>query len=228
MPIFPEIQDRLILAFPRSSNAVLLRAVQEGSFLADHLYEGESFLNNKIGRDLRGHIRRIGISNQIEKYCIRGDLPFVAEMKPMPKGSWHWLEITSTGAMAHVCRTEDTFRFPDEAESRQDIRLALQTNLLTWSQKDRDFSKIMRDIPKLYAWLTFRTAQDGRVSHLCWASPAADCDEWVAHINVAAEVAKSGADVVSIGATPDPKEALRLKDHVVQALEQGADKKTGA
>jgi hypothetical protein len=198
--------------------------------LADHLYEGESFLNNKVGRDLRGHIRRIGISNQIEKYCIRGDLPFVTEMKPMPKGPWHWLEIISTGALSHVCRTADVFKFPDEADSRQDIRLSLQTDLLTWSDKDIDFSKIIREIPKLYAWLTFRIGQDGKVSHLCWGSPAADCDEWVAHINVAAEVAKSGVEIAPDSALPDPKEKLRLKDHVAKALEKerGADKKTGA
>ena len=40
MPIIKEIQDRLTLAFPPSSNAALYRAVQEGSYLADHLYNG--------------------------------------------------------------------------------------------------------------------------------------------------------------------------------------------
>jgi hypothetical protein len=229
MPIIPEIQDRLILAFPRSSNAMLFRAVQEGSFLADHLYDGESFLNNKIGRDLRGHIRRIGISNQIEKYCTRGDLPFVTSMKPMPKGNWHWLEIISTGALAHVCRTEDVFKFPDEAESRQDLRLSIQPDLLVWTAgRERELGKIIAEIPKLYTWLTFRIAQDGRISHLCWASPAADNDEWLAHINVSDDIAKSGSAPPPPPTTPDPKESLRLKDHVAQALEQAADKKTGA
>ena len=28
-----------------------------------------------------------------------------------------------------------------------------------------------------YSWLTFRVGQDGRISHLCWASPAADRGE---------------------------------------------------
>ncbi len=163
MPIIEEIQDRLTLAFPLSSNVALYRAVQEGSYLADHLYKGKSFLINEIGRDLRGHIRRIGISHQIESYCARGDLPFVAIMKPMPKGNWHWLEICATGALAHVCRTEDVDKFPHEADSRQDIRLRLQTDLLNWREDERDFSKIIRDIPKLYAWLTFRIAQDGRL-----------------------------------------------------------------
>jgi hypothetical protein len=57
MPIVPEIQERLLTAFPRSSNVSLFRAVQEGCFLASHLIEGESFLNNSLGRDLHGHIR---------------------------------------------------------------------------------------------------------------------------------------------------------------------------
>ena len=43
MPIIPEIQDRLLLAFPKSANAQLARAVQEDSYLADHLFDGESF-----------------------------------------------------------------------------------------------------------------------------------------------------------------------------------------
>jgi len=202
--------------------------VQEGSYLANHLYEGESFLNNKIGRDLRGHVRRIGISHQIENYCTRGYLPFIASMKPMPKGNWHWLEIISTGALAHVCRTDDVFKFPDEADSRQDIRLALQTDLLTWTDKDKDLGRIIKEIPKLYAWMTFRIAQDGRVSHLCWGSPAADCDEWVAHINVAEEVAKTSEGSPAVSSVPDPKEKLRLKDRIAQALEHEADKKTGA
>jgi hypothetical protein len=135
MPIIPEIQDRLLLAFPKSANLQLARAVQEGSYLADHLFDGESFLNNQVGRDLRGHLRRVGIARQIELYCQRGDLPFITTMKPMPKGPWHWLEIKSTGAIAHVCRTDDVFAFPDEADSRQDVRLTLQTDLLSWSGK---------------------------------------------------------------------------------------------
>jgi hypothetical protein len=225
MPIIPEIQERLSLAFPRSSNALLLRAVQEGSYLADHLIGGESFLNSHIGRDMRGHIRRIGIAYQINRYCERGDLPFVSDIKPMPRGHWHWLEIIATGAIAHVCRTADVFKFPDEAESRQDLWLSLQPDLLSWMETPKSLGVIIREIPKLYAWLTFRIGQDGRVSHLCWGSPAADCDEWIAHINVAEEIAKTGEDSPPISAVPDPKDTLRLKDHVARALEKSDDKK---
>jgi hypothetical protein len=167
----------------------------------------------------------VGIARQIELYCQRGDLPFITTMKPMPKGRWHWLEIKSTGAIAHVCRTDDVFAFPDEADSRQDVRLTLQTDLLSWSGKDRPLGEIIRDIPQLYAWLTFRVGQDSRVSHLCWVSPAADCDEWVAHLNVLQAIETSGATIPVVSPIPDPKDKLRFKEHVAQALEKSADKK---
>lgn len=227
MPVIKEVQDRLTLAFPPSSNTALYRAVQEGSYLADHLYKGESFVNNNIGRDMRGHIRRVGISHQIENYCVRGDLPFLAAMKPMPKGNWHWLEICSTGALAHECRTEDVETFPYKADSRQDIRLRLQTDLLNWREEDRDLNKIIREIPKLYAWLIFRIAQDGRISHLCWASPAVDTDEYIDHINVLKELKESEAAKLEVSTVPDPKDALRLKDHIADAVARDAEKKVG-
>jgi hypothetical protein len=222
MPIIPEIQDRLVLAFPRSSYLSLSRAVQEGSYLADHLFEGESFLNNEVGQDIRGHVRRVGIAYQIHLYCQRGDLPFATTMKPMPKGRWHWLEIRSTGALAHVCRTDDPLSFPYEAESRQDIRLALQANL--FRPASADLGKIIKEVPQLYAWVTFRIGHDCRVSHLCCCSPAADKDDWIAHINVLDEIAKSGSALPEISSVPDPKEKLRLKDHIAMALEMSSDK----
>jgi hypothetical protein len=229
MPIISEIQDRLTLAFPHSFNKPLFRAVQEGSYLADHLFEGESFLKNAIGRDLRGHIRRVGICHQIQAYCARGDLPWHVTMQPMPKGIWHWLEILGTGALAHVCRTEDTDRFPVETDSRQDFRLRLQGDLLSYRPEDRDLGKIIGDIPKLYAWLTFRVAQDGRVSHLCWAAPAADIDEYIAHINVLKAIEEAGQDAPEVSTVPDPATSVRLKDHIARALERGdSEKKSGA
>jgi hypothetical protein len=143
MPIIPEVQERLLTAFPPSSNAALVRAVQEGIFLADQLFDGETFLGNAIGRDLRGHIRRAGVSFQIKKYCERGDLDFRAQEKEMPRGRWHWLEIQSTGAIAHICRTDDANSFPDETESRQDIRIKLQGDLFAWESEKTDFGKII-------------------------------------------------------------------------------------
>jgi hypothetical protein len=227
MPIIAEIQDRLQLAFPHSSNVPLLRAVREGVLLANSHYDDEnSFLNNRIGMDIRGHMRRIGISYQIDRYCTRGDLPFVTTVKPMPKGNWHWLEIKSTGAFAHLCRTDDVFKFPVEADSRQDLRLTYQKNL--FSAPGTSFGQLIKQIPQLYAWLTFKVGQDGTISHLCWASPAADSDEWLAHINVSRDVAESGATAEPTQSVPDPAEKLRFKKHIADALEPVADKNPGA
>jgi hypothetical protein len=154
-------------------------------------------------------------------------LPFVASMKPMPKGNWHWLEIVSTGALAHVCRTEDVDKFPYEADSRQDIRLRLQTDLLSWQDDKRELAKIIRDVPKLYAWLTFRVAQDGKISHLCWASPAVDTDEYIGHINVLEALEKTEASKTEVSTVPDPKDALRLKGHIADAIARDGEKKVG-
>jgi hypothetical protein len=149
-------------------------------------------------------------------------------MKPMPKGPWHWLEIIATGALAHVCRTNEIDAFPDEADSRQDVRLSVQKNLLNWFEKERPLGQIIVEIPQLYAWLTFRVGQDGRISHLCWKAPAADSDEWIGHLNVVEEIAKSGSEVFPVSSAPDPITKLRFKEEVARALEMGGDKKTGA
>jgi hypothetical protein len=226
MPIIAEAQERLLTAFPKSSNATLVRAVQEGVYLADNLYEGESFLGNMIGHDIRGHIRRVGVSYQIKRYCERGDLPFLAHEKPMPLGRWHWVEIQSTGAIAHICRTDDANSFPDETESRQDVRLRLQTDLFTWDSGKSDFGKIIRSIPTLYAWMTYRIGPGQQLSHLCWVSPAADVDEYVGHIDVLAQVAAVGP-VTPTPTTPDPKDKVKLKDHVAILLEKSQDIKSG-
>lgn len=227
MPIIPEIQDRLTLAFPRSADIPLFRAVQEGSYLADHLFEGEGFLNNAVGRDLRGHIRRIGIAHQIDLYCARGDLPYLAAMKPMPKGRWHWLEIMATGATAHVCRTDDVMAFPDEAESRQDARISIQGSLFTWMGTRKPVAAIIEEIPRLYAWMTFRVAQDGRLSHLCWGAPASDSDQYVGHINVLKQIAQAGTEAPVVSTVLDPKQKLRLRDHIEQALAKSDEKQAG-
>jgi hypothetical protein len=227
MPIVPEIQDRLLLAFPKSSYVGLYRAVQEGSFAAFHLIDGDRFLSGDLGRDLIGHVRRVCISHQINEYCDRGDLPFVTEIKRMPKGPLHWLEIGSTGAVAHVCRVPDEpFAFPDEAESRQDYRLSLQTDLESWlsTGETESLGKIIRMIPRLYAWLTFHAGNKGQIKRLSFGSPASDVNDWIGYINILDEIEKSGADLPDVPSVPEAKVALRLRDEVVAKLEE--DKKS--
>jgi len=221
MPIIPAIQDRLRLGFPKSGDEPLYRAVQQGCYLADHLFEGEPFLANLLGQDLRGHLRRVAISYQIDRYCNLGDLPWSTEMKPMPKGPWHWLEIKGTGSVAHVCRTEDKYAFPELADSRQDIRLELQTDLFNWMDR-KPIVTALEDIPRLYAWLTFGVAQDGQVSHLCWASPAPASDDYIGHIDILDEIRRSG-ETPPVSPRPDPRDKLRLKDFVAESLIKKTD-----
>jgi hypothetical protein len=205
----------------------LARAAHEGVLLADDLYGDGTILNNVLGRDLRGHIRRVGIAYRILEFCRRGDLPFSAEMTPMPRGRWHWLQIRATGVLAHACRTDDVFAFPDEAESRQDLRLALQPNLLSWSARDKSLGEIGKEIPELYAWLTYRVADDGNLCHLCWASPAPDDNQWLGHISVLREIDLAGRTPPPMPPVPDPKDKLRFKDHVQQTLGRANDKASG-
>nr|WP_281722284.1 hypothetical protein [Nitrosomonas nitrosa] len=226
MPSIPEIQTRLRAAFPQPTDLNLARAAREGVLLADDLYADGSFLNNAVGRDLRGHVRRVGIAYKIAESCKRGDLPFTAELKAMPKGHWHWLELRATGALAHMCRTEDVSSFPDEAESRQDVRLSIQPDLLSWFARDKSLAEIVSKVPELYAWLTYRVNEEGMFSHLCWASPAPDCDDWLAHISILKEIAKAETDAAAtVPPAPSAKDRLRFKDHIQQGLDQINDNK---
>ena len=146
----------------------------------------------------------------------------------MPHGPWHWLEISGTGAVAHVRRSGDVQDFPDEAHSRQDYRLSLQPDLLSWADDQKTIGQIISEIPKVYAWLTYRIAGDGRVSHLCWGAPAADSNDWLAHVNVLKAISEHGGEIPEVYPAPDPKEKLRFKEHVTEALEKSAEKDSRA
>lgn len=130
--------------------------------------------------------------------------------------------------MAHVCRTDDPLAFPADAESRQDARLALQADLLSWSPDAPLVGDILKDIPTLYAWLTLKAGKDGRLRHLCWASPAPDEDAWIAYRNVLEGVSLGDSGVDDAERTPDAAEKLKFKDHIADAIEnatkKGADK----
>ncbi|KAF0105948.1 MAG: Uncharacterized protein FD144_152 [Rhodospirillaceae bacterium] len=82
--------------------------------------------------------------------------------------------------------------------------------------------EVLDEIPVLYAWLTFSIAKDGRVSHLCWASPAADCNEYVGLIDVLEEIERSGGKIPAVDSTPDPKEKIRLRDRVAETFSKKA------
>src|SRR5258708_19984702 len=115
--------------------------------------------------------------------CAKGgDFPFSAEIVPMPRGSWHWLEIRSDNFKAHICRSDGPYDFPEETLSRQDSRLVNQNDL--FAENVVPISEALTKIPELYAWLTFSAEKNGILKHLFWAMPPADSVSWLPHSNV--------------------------------------------
>lgn len=219
-----EATARLRSAFPETIDLMLARTSQEGIWLADDLVANTPFLNNAIGNDLRGHFRRVGLMYQIHERCQRGDLPFDAQMKSMPHGNWHCLEILADGVWAHVCRTDSLFAFPEDTPNRQDSRLRSQLDLLSWEPGIVPFRQSIDEIPRIYAWLGFGAEKNGQLSHLFWGVPDAESDRWLGHEDILKGASISPV-VADSAEPPDPKTRLRFREHVEAALEKDADDK---
>lgn len=201
-------QNRLEAAFPAAADANIIRAVREGILLANGLMESEPMLRSLIGRDLLGHVRRAGILFRVHEMVAAGDLPFEAQMTPMPKGSWHWVELKSGEFTANLVKTDGPTAFPEDTPVRQDCRLANQMDLF---QPFVAFD----DRPRL-AWLMFGVGEEGQPSHLCWGMPSARSEEWLARVNILRRWKEGGEPVAQ---TPPPKPmCLRFKEHIEAAI----------
>lgn len=224
------LQRLLEVAFPADTDAAVVRAVSEGVALADDLIDNTRILRNAAGNDLRGHIRRAGIMFRLRDLCERDDLPFTAEIVPMPHGPWHWLEIRHRNFLAHVCRTTSPSAFPDDTLSRQDARLRNQGDLFAPQPADR--GDVIVSIREFYAWLTFGVGPQGVLEHLCWAMPPADDGDWLAfrdilhRASVAAPTQPAEANTQEEMPPINPTSAelpeglnLRFQEHIEQALE---------
>ena len=211
------IQQRLRSAFPEKSDPLTSRAVREGILLADDLIDTNEILKTLIGKDLRGHVRRAGVMMKLHDFCASGDLPFGAEFKRMPIGSWHFLELKSGAVTAHVHKTESAGAFPKDTPTRQLERVTNQPDLFA-DENVVPFSQIMGEGP-FNAWLTFGAGEGGKCGHITWRVPASDDDDWLASIDVLQSAAKSIATPPS-EKTPSPKEKMRFKDHVEAAIER--------
>jgi hypothetical protein len=211
-----EFQKRLEAAFQPAADGETIRGVSEGILLADDVIENTPILRHAGGRDLRGHIRRAGIIFRFHDLCERGDLPFSAEIVPMPHGSWHWLEIRSDKFKAHICRSDGPYDFPEETLSRQDSRLVNQTDL--FAENVVPISEALVKISELYAWLTFSAEKNGILKHLCWAMPPADSGSWLAHINVLKRVEQTVVQEGRPVEEPTKIIKLRFRDHIEEAL----------
>lgn len=211
-----EIQEQLVNAFSPKTDRALFRAVTEGILLADEHLEVVPFMGTLIGRDLRGLIRRSGVMYCIREYCVRGDLPFQAEYRQMPRGAWHWLEIRSKDTLAHLCRTEYGGAFPEDTPNRQDARLSNQADLFE--------DNVVLLSSQLYVWLMAGTTRNGVLTHLCWGAPAAKNDSWLAYRNVL-----SGIAVTPMKPSPppsvSPKDKLRFRDGIQAAIDQSNSRK---
>jgi hypothetical protein len=211
-----EFQSRLEAAFRPATDGETIRGVSEGILLADDVIENTPILRHAGGRDLRGHIRRAGIIFRLHDLCERGDLPFSAEIAPMPHGSWHWLVLRSDNFKAHICRSDGPYDFPEETLSRQDSRLVNQNDL--FAENVVPISEALAKIPELYAWLTFSAEKNGILKHLCWAMPPADSSSWLAHINVLKRVEQSAATDDRPTEEPSKPIKLRFRDHIEEVL----------
>ena len=120
-----DFSGRLVTAFPPKTYANTVRGLREGIAVGDEAIKGIPIFDTPVGRDLRGLVRRAGVLHRIQQMCRTGDLPFQCQMLPMPKGSWHWLELISAGVIAHPVRTEDHVAFPENTPNRQDQRRML-------------------------------------------------------------------------------------------------------
>jgi hypothetical protein len=212
-------QQLLEVAFPASADFDVFRGVSRGIVLGDGLIENTPWLKEGGGHDLRGFARRHGIMFSVRDLCIKGDLPFSAEIVAMPHGPWHWLEIRSANFVAHICRTPGPYLFPDEALSRQDERLRNQLGL--FDEKVRDLGELVPKIREFYAWLTYGALASEGLQHLCWAMPPADESDWLAHRNIYRADREIIPEPPLPSSAPDkPSEAikLRFKEEIEKAL----------
>jgi len=209
--------ERLRATVPPSTDAMVILGAQEGILLADDQIKSSLLLNNPVGRDLQGHLRRIGVMIRIHDLCKRGDLPFKSEITKMPIGGWHWLEIKAPGIRSHVCRTDYAEAFPEDTPNKQDARLVNPQGDL-FKPRLAPLSEVLSAVAEMYCWLTYGATRDGKLTHLCWTVPAADQNSWLAHENILRGSSMNAPIPPPPG--PDPKTKLRFRDYIEEALEK--------
>jgi hypothetical protein len=207
------LQERLDAAFPSSADAQLVRAVQQGILLSDAVIENERWLRGLLGRDVRGYLRRAGVLSRVHAACEAGDLPFEATIAAMPRGPFHWVEITSAEYKAHICRTESAGAFPEDTPTRQDERLTNQRSLF---DNVVPLKEAAEAAGTLFAWLTFGIPDGGKLGHLCWAMPSSDGKAWLAQSNVLYRLAAAHIEI-----EPEPpaeRAKIIFRDQIAEAL----------
>lgn len=209
------LQERLDAAFPASADVVLVRTVRQAILLADDLLENQPWLRNPVGRDVRGHVRRAAILSRVHAACIAGDLPFEATMEAMPRGPFHWVEISAGGFKAHICRTDSPSAFPVDTPTRQDERLTNQRSLF---DNVVPLKEAAEDAGDLFAWLSFGVPDVGQLGHLCWAMPSSDEKTWLAHTNILYRLA--AAELRAEPERPPERVVIKFREDIKESLDK--------
>jgi hypothetical protein len=213
-------QQRLESAYPSETYANTLRALREGIASADDTMRGIPMLTSVVGEDYRGLIRRAGIIHRFAEMCKAGDLPFQCSLSPMPRGTWHWLDIYSGETHGHIVRTEDPTAFPEDTPNRQDARASNMPDLFETEEE-----RIIRlSPPKLYTWLCYRPTPDGQLFHALWQAPSANANDWLARINLMAAPMPKKSDDPKRPGKVDPKTKMKLREGVQQLIDQNKKK----
>jgi hypothetical protein len=218
--------ERLQRAYPFESYANTLRALREGIAAADDTIKGIPMLAGGVGDDYRGLMRRAGIFHRIAEMCKAGDLPFRAELTPMPRGTWHWLDIFSGDAHGHIVRTEEPSAFPEDTPNRQDQRARNTRDLF------EDKRVVRLESVKLYSWLCYRATPDGALFHALWQAPSAKVDgkpdEWLARINLLNVTVIKKSDDLQRPAKVDPKTKMKLRETAQNFIKKKNEGEQGA
>ncbi len=214
--------ERLQYAYPVETYANTILALREGIASADDAIKGIPLLANDVGEDYRGLIRRAGIFHRILAMCKAGDLPFRAELSPMPRGTWHWLDIWSGDVHGHVVRTEEPDAFPEDTPNRQDQRAHNTRDLF-------ENERVVRlESLKLYSWLCYRATPAGALSHILWQAPSAKqdgkADEWLARINLLNIAVMKKSEDEQRAARVDPKTKMKLRDQAHELVKKKKEK----
>jgi len=217
--IIPEFQEALRRAFPETTWPAMVRGLREGIGLADDVFKNTPMLNTPIGRDLRGHLRRVGVLYRFQQLCKLGDLPFKAQESAMPIGVWHWLDIRSGLFLAHVVRTECAGALPAETANRQAQCVKNQYDLFL----DRRIPKVADIIAKLkelYSFLTFGADAKGVLTHVSIGMPSSDNSDWLAYANLLRQRDVGREAPSPAPKSPSPKDQMRFRNHVEEVVKK--------
>ena len=157
----------------------------------------------------------------MQDMCMKGDLPWEAEITSMPIGNWHHLEIRpAPSVFGYVCKTESPLAFPKDTPNRQHERLIGQPSLFEYVDDNIvPLSEVMSDADAKSVWMTYGLTDKARLSHLCWNLPSAatENEQWLAHLNVMARIERMGKERPE--ARPaDPTAAIKFRQAIDDAL----------